>query len=448
MGPNSAETALLLLKSGGVPDSDIRSYLQRLPHRPWQLGAWLESENVFQDQEDDAGYRMHQRLTVNLPVTPWLQMTQTLFADNRLDDDPDYLGKRQNDLAAYFERSVITARYKGFEAHVGRDHLVWGPGRDAALLISDHSRPLDQIRLGYRRSWMKYEFVAATLDASRYATDEGPDRQRRFLSGHRLEIQPSDHLVLGISEAILFAEPHAGFNLAFFNPVIFYHAVQLNGPDVGNTLGSFNMAWMPSNHWTLYGDLMIDDIQLENSVQNDQEPDAYGVIVGTVWSDAIAVPGLDATAEYTRITNRTYNGQGGPWEKWLHRRQPLGHWMGNDFDRLLLALDYWPRFSRRLQLACARLRRGEGRIEDPFSKPWLDLPEGESYSEPFPTGIVETTNRMSLQVDWQVRPWGWLTGSLQVDWIDNAGHVEGESEQELSFRVGVVLDVARTWRLP
>ncbi len=448
MGADHAETALLLLKSGGVLDPGVQSYLERLPRRPWQLGAWLESENVFQDRDDYSGYRMQQRLTVALPVTPWLEMTQTLFADNRLDDDPDYLGKRQNNLAAYFERSVVTARYKGFEAHVGRDHLVWGPGRDAALLISDNSRPLDQIRLGYRRSWLRYEFVTATLDASRYTTDAGPDRQRRFLSGHRLEIQPSEHLLLGISEAILFAEPGAGFNYAFFNPVILYHAVQLNGPDVGNTLGSINLAWMPSSRWMLYGDLMIDDVQLEQSVQGDEEPDAYGVTAGTVWSDPFAVTGLDATIEYTRITNRTYNGQGGPWEKWLHRRQPLGHSMGNDFDRLLVGFEYWPIFSRRFRLNYERIRQGEGRIEDPFTAPWLDLPKGESYSEPFPFGIVETTNRISVQVDWQGRSWGWLTACLQSDWIDNAGHIEGESEQRFSFRVGAVLDVARTWTLP
>ncbi|MBD3376566.1 hypothetical protein GF406_16135, partial [candidate division KSB1 bacterium] len=342
--PHAVENALLTMQIRAF-DEEYWDYLSRYPIKPWQLGLWVESENYYQDAAAHTGYLSRQRMSFHIPVTSWLSVTNTVYANNRLDEDPNYMGKRQNSLTGYTERAVISAHYKGFEAHLGRDHLVWGPGRDAALLISDHCRPMDQVRLGYRRSWFHYEFFTATLDPSRFSTKEGPARQRRYLSGHRLEIQPLKHLVFGISEAILFAEPDAGINLALFNPVIFYHGVQLNGPDTGNTVGSLNIAWMPTSYWTLYGDLMIDDIQLESSVPGDREPNAYGALVGTVFSDPFDISGAETTIEYTRVTNRTYNGQGGPWERWLHRREPLGHRMGNDFDRFLFGIEYWPVFS-------------------------------------------------------------------------------------------------------
>jgi len=57
---------------------------------------------------------------------------------------------------------------------------------------------------------------------------------------------------------------------------------------------------------------LIDDIQIEKSGPGDLEPNEVGYIYGANLADPFGVFGLDVYGEYTRITNRTFQGQGGP----------------------------------------------------------------------------------------------------------------------------------------
>ena len=427
-------------------------FLREMPNKDQDVLLWLQSGNEYFNGEIKNQYAGKQRGTVGMRVMPWLEVYNTFVLDNRLDEMPSYLGKTQSGYASYSEQAYILAYYKQIHLKIGRDFIYWGPGQDAALMFSDYSRPLDQISVSYSSKYFSFIFFTASLDPTHYPVVGERIKtnlpQNRYLSAHRLEIRPWKYLYIGFSEAILFGGPGVSYDLAYLNPVLFYHGVQLNGPVAGNTVGSISFSFMPKQNVNLYGELLIDDIQIEKSGPGDLEPNEVGYIYGANVADPFDVFGLDVYGEYTRITNRTFNGQGGPWEKWLHRNQPIGHFLGNDFDRILAGFSYWPLPRYRVALQYEKRRRGEGRIEKAFDTPWKNTPLGQNYSEPFPTGIVEESGIFSLNATWQPKWWLRVLGAGTHWDIQNLDNRLNVSNSFWEWRVGVNFDIVHTWKIP
>ncbi|RPI03497.1 MAG: hypothetical protein EHM72_01355 [Calditrichaeota bacterium] len=351
------------------------------------------------------------------------QAFTSFLVDNQLDADSSYIGKRQNGLAAFTDQAYLLYATDRFSFKFGRDYLIWGPGQDAALLISSASRPLDHLYLSWQNRLVSYSFFTASLDRTQIDASLKSVYEYRYLSGHRLEWRVAERFRLGISETVLYGGPGAGLDLALMNPVIFFTGEEHNGPQTTNVMASLDLMVMPLKRLTCYGSFLVDDIQLENQNEDDRgEPAELGVLTGVNVADPFSCSGFDIFAEYTLITNRTYNGQGAAWEKYLHRGVPIGHFLGNDFDRVLAGLKW--RHSTRLkaQLTVDRRRRGEGRINKPFDTPWRNLPPGQSYSEPFPTGVVESSTRLNAVVHWRPLNWGYAefrAGYYRIHQVEN-----------------------------
>jgi hypothetical protein len=381
------------------------------------------------------------RLQTGATLRPWLELYNTMVIDTRLDDQPDYLGFRENGFARYTEQAYLQLQREGASFKIGRDYLRLGPGRDASLLVSDFSRPLDQLLFSFKNSHFQYTFCTASLDASRYPVQGQSSQQSRYCSLHRLEIRPWRWFAVAVQEAMLFGGAGTGYNFAFWNPFIFLHPEQMNGPQDGNTLLDVQFSFKPQRHWLVYGDLLVDDIQLEHSSPVDREPDEYAVMVGVDIVDPVGLWGLDAFAEYTRITHRTFNSTS-PWEKWLHRQQPLGHYLGNDFDRIQLGLEYWPVAERKWQVTYEHRRQGEGTLAGDFDQPWLLVPDGQAYHEPFPTGVVQVADMFRLDGTWQPRWWLKISGRVEHWDVAEYQHIKGQHRSYWQGRFGIFFEWA------
>lgn len=432
--------------------SGLQEFLAHTPSEEKNAFCWLNSRNAYQSSEGRDLYAGRQRGTFGLRLRPWLEVYDTVFLDNRLDENPSYYGKTQSGYASDTEQAFALATFKGLQLKVGRDYVRWGPGRDATLLISDYARPMDQIAAAYQAKWFSFSYFTATLDPTQYPLigSDGKkivsDKQNRYLSAHRLEVRPWRYLYLGISEAILYGGPDFGYDFGYLNPVIFYHGVLMNGPNQGNTIGSMSLTMMPYRGWQFYGELMIDDIQIEKEGPGDLEPSEIGYLIGANVADPFGFFGVDIYGEYTRITNRTYNTPN-PWEKWLHRNQPIGHFLGNDFDRLAIGASYWPRREYKVALGYEHRRRGEGRIENAFDTPWMDVPVGQSYYESFPSGVMETTRIFRAEVQWQPEWWIRVGGSGRYWDIENHNNVKAISAGYWEWNLGIEFDWMKPFRI-
>jgi hypothetical protein len=390
-------------------------------------------------------YHGRQRMEIAYRVRPWLVVCNGMVLDNRLDENSRYIGINQEGLAAFTERATLRMQHKGLSALIGREYLRIGPGFDANLLVSGWSRPMDQIALTFANCWLRYDFVAASLDATAWVQEGIPPRQNRYISLHHLQVRPLEKLYIGIGEAVLYSSSAPELN--YLNPALAFYGEVTNGPIGGNILGSLHIAAMPARNITLYADLLLDDIQLEKSGPGDLEPDQYGVMTGLRWADPFRLRGADLSCEYTRITNRTYNGQGGPWERWQHRNEPIAHFLGNDFDRWLAVFSWWPLPMWRAACTLDLRRRGEGRIDKAFDTPWMETPLGEEYSEPFPTGVVEKSTRWSFELRCQPRAALLAFGRIGHCSITNLEHQSGRERSEWQGSVGIEFDLVHKFRL-
>ena len=372
-----------------------RSYLLRTDSGSakgrFNAQIFLKNNSSFDPNRDKWHNRFIPRGRISFEFGENLVVQNSFLADNRLDENRKYLGKRQSGTASYSEEAYIIYSPKHFNFLLGRSFMKWGPGATGSLLLSDFSRPLDHLYGDFRYKWLRFFFLTASLNP--IATNEAI--ANRYFSAHRLNIQLRKNLWFGISEAVIYGGPNVTPQLPFHIPVIFFHGVVLNGPTLGNTLGSIDISYYPAKNMHLYGELLIDDIQMEKSSPVDLEPAEWGLLIGIQG----AYQRLFLETEYVRISNRTYKTPD-LWERYTFRNDPLGYSLGNDFDHLRIRGNYWFRPDFRLQTKLQFIRRGEGRIDTPFDTPWLSTITGEDYREPFPTGVVEKLRRFQFELRW------------------------------------------------
>ncbi len=362
--------------------------------------------------------------------------------------DPDYVGKKWRGVVGYTEQAYVTGQWDKLTFKFGRDFLKWGVGNSGSLLLSNTYRPLDQFYAAARFGPFVLSFIAAELDRKRIRDNDSITRNyRRFLSGHRLDMSFwKGRLQAAVTEVILYGEANGGFNTTYLNPVIFYHGAKKNGAGDNNVLPTLDFLIYPLKNWQLYSSLLIDDIQVERTVPGDLEPTEYGLVLGTYFSDPFKLYGLTLNLEYARVSNRTYKTPH-PEEIYIHRNKPMGHPLGHDFDHWLMGCSYWLKSDLFLGLEYSRTRHGEGDLFSPWDEPWMELTLDDEYSEPFPTGIIETTKQLKFEVMWYAKNWLRINGCLNYAHFQNENNIKGQKIENWESRLRLELDWTKIWSL-
>jgi len=314
--------------------------------------------------------------------------------------DPDYTGKKYRGLAGDLETAALTFKKNKISLMLGRSRIFWGP-RPVNLLISETAQPLDLISAAYETKKLALNFLFARLDGS-YPDEidslRFPDRSfndNRYLVGHRLDIKLHHRFRVGLFETVLYGGEGRPPELYYLNPLQFFHGAQLNEDQDDNTILGFDFSMMPGRGTNIYGQLIVDDFQIDDQSVGDQEPNELGLMFGLFKAGKIASPMPDIRLEYIRLTNRTYH-QRDPRNRYLYRHDLIGHPLGPDADSISFSARFWPDPLFFAEVELAYRRKGEGSIYRPWDEPWL-LASGD-YNEPFPTGVVEKASLVSVRL--------------------------------------------------
>jgi hypothetical protein len=410
----------------------------------FQAGVSL-IENLNVDHAEARPYGIW-RTKGGFAPSPKVYLFNSTTYNQYLKDDPHYLGKRWRGFTLFTEQAFVRIQHQKWQFVLGRDFMKWGPGKDANLLISDYTRPLDQLSGRLEHHFFRCNFVLAKLDPMGINVDSLVERfhsvsANRYLIAHRLDLKLRKNLQIGFSEAVLYGGPETSFDFNYLNPLLLFYGEVVNTTSVqGNILGTIDFDWFPFHGTEIYGEFLLDDIQVELTGSGDLEPNELGLLVGVQQ----AIGRLTLGLEYTAITNRTYNAKLN-WEKFLHRNQPIGHFLGNDFDRLKFTADYWLSQSAQLYLNHEYRRQGEGSIYREFDEPWMAYSVAEGYDEPFPTGTIQHTNLVKLGGRFYFKPQIHLTTEFCYSDIQQFQNLLAEKEQKWSFKFGLWLDW--DWRL-
>jgi hypothetical protein len=359
--------------------------------------------------------------------------------------DPTYAGKIYRGMAGGVETAVITFRTDRVSLALGRQRIFWGPKR-INLLISETAEPLDMLSASYRAGRLTFSFLFARLDGSRPDYSDSlrfPDRtfnDNRYLVGHRLDLTLHRTLRVGLFETVLFGGEGRPPELYYLNPLQFFHAAQLNENENDNTILGMDFTCLPAGGMGIYGQFIVDDVQIDNQEPGDKEPAEWGMMAGVITAGRPGTAVPDIRLEYTRLTNRTYH-QRDPCNRYLYRNQLIGHPLGPDADSLSLAIRFWPTDYFYSEVEGAYRRKGEGSIRSSWDEPWL-LAAGE-YSEPFPTGVVEKAMLVSVALRGYLPVADYardhLFLSVAAGWgeVHNYQHVDGDVATVAWVRAGI-----------
>jgi len=301
----------------------------------------------------------------------------------------------------YVDWGFIQAETGPLKAAMGRIPVRWGPGRFSQLMISAEAPAMDMVKISLQLG----EKVRFTGFTSTINSDSST-----WLSAHRLDIMPYDKLRIGLSESILYTAD--GIDLAYANLFIPWYPVQWNERVDDNAFMCVDATWQPLHGLAVYGEFLIDDIQYENT--NDV-PNKLGCTIG---ADFFAPGcGIGAVAEYTAVQRYVYS-QRKVNNFYMHDSRIIGSQLGPDADRVTGSVSYIGLNSITAQLKGSYTRHGEGSVYEGW-------PDSVQTGGAFPSGVVESTTELELNLGWYPENWLELRGSVGVSFTDNTGNQNG-----------------------
>jgi len=377
--------------------------------------------------------------------------------DQTLKDDTLYTGSTKFGIDALHQQAYIEYSNQYLDFTFGRDYLSWGYGEDGRVLISPTAGPFDMASLFINTHTVKFNWFVAQLnpmpeftpDINNYApfgpgpTYDQPDpTANRYLTGSRFEFNIDDKVFLGAYQAALFGGPYASITFDNINPVRLNYEATANdhlSSSTNNFLGVDCSVFWPRGI-NFYGNLMIDDWQVDHKTKGDLKPDLYAIQAGLRTSNlfqSFGISGTDASLQYMMAGNRVYNEYNWQsFQKLLLNNYPIANPFGDDFWNIELRLSQWIAYDWKIGVDAMHLEHGSSNIYSFYTMPWLTDPNvtmQTGYHEPFPFGVIQETNLVKLNAIYQ--PENYLYGSLSLIYAHNrnADYVPGIAKDQLSF---------------
>ena len=365
-------------------------------------------------------------LAVELDIGGAVAVTHPYF-DTRLKYDPDWYGKKDRQIAGRTAESYISAQWRLAEIFFGRMDRNWGPSDVQGLLLSDNPYGLDHLglMLGTRR--VQLQAVVTQLDTR---TDSTGAAQNRYMVQHRLLARPSHRWSVALWEGSVLSGRDRQLEPWYLNILNVGYLEQLNS---GTNVNSFvGLDFERHSPVTVFGQFMLDDIQVDHRTPHDLKPSSYGLTVGA--TSGLWLAPATWRLYYTRVTNLTYRNED-------NLQVPLYHLLGtgrnfDDYDQATLRVSIIPVPGLLLEPELTVLRQGEG-------DPRLPHP-AEAQFPTTPTifqGVVERTLRGALGGSYAPDARLGLRWDAGVHRIANYQHVTG------AHRTRPVASIALTYRL-
>ncbi len=383
-----------------------------------------------------------------------------------LKDDTLYTGFTKLGLDALHQQAYVRYSDPHFDFTFGRDYLSWGYGNNGTVLISTTPGALDLASLFVNTRVVKFNWFVAQLnqmpeftpDTNNYGiygpapTVGKPDPlANRYLTGSRFEFNIGDKVYLGAYQAGVFGGPNAPIDLELINPLRLTYENEANGgKDVNAFLGADISVFWPKD-FNFYGDLTIDDWQVDHKTIGDLKPNLYSFNLGMNAANALSglgISGTDVNLQYTMVRNRVYNEYNwASFEKLMLRNYPIANPYGDNFWNVDLRLSHWLTYEWKVGIEAMHLEHGSQNFSGPYTMPWLTDPNitvATGYNEPFPYGTVQSTNLFSGSVLYQPGPKVYGQATLSYSQNHNYQYQPGLDKGVFSFLFTIYYNFATT----
>jgi len=345
------------------------------------------------------------------------------YVDTRLKHDPDWYGFKKRSVAGRTAESYLSAQWAVGEVFFGRLDRNWGPSGIQGLLLSDNPYGLDHLALALGTARFQLQAVATQLDDD---TDATGAAVHRYMVQHRVWLRPHARWTFAVWEGTVVSGRDRDFEPWYLNILNVGYIEQFNTHTSANNL--LGLDFERHGAATVFGQLLLDDIQIDRTTPQDQKPSSYGLTIGA--KGGFGSSTLAWTLFYTRVANLTYRNEN-------NFQVPFYHLLGigrnfADYDQATLRVGFLPLPSLLLQPELTLLRQGEGdpRLPHPAV---ADYPTTQTIFQ----GVVERTLRLALSGNYAPHQRLGLTFDAGVHHITNFQHVSGDSHTRFVGSVGL-----------
>jgi hypothetical protein len=352
--------------------------------------------------------------------------------DTRLQYDPDWKTSENN--ATRWEEGYVSGQWRYGDAFFGILDRNWGPSGIQGVLLSDNPYSMDHLHLSIGTERARLAAIVTQLDP---IDTGGGAMVNRYQIYHRLWIRPGGprgRWTVALWEASVLSGVGRTLDPWYLNVATLSALRQGTGPNANSFMG-FEVERHART--TLFGQFMLDDIQLANKTATDRKPASYAFTAGGKGRLSRA---LAWTLFYTQVANLTYRNEN-------DQQVPLYHSLGtgrnfSDYDQATAKATWLARPGLLLEPEVTVVRQGEGDPRLPHP-----LPPAYPATPTLFQGVVQRVVRFAVGGSWQHHGLS-VTGSGGVHLIHNAGHVAGASQTRWLGSLGISYQLAWERALP
>jgi len=334
---------------------------------------------------------------------------------------PWYYGTAHNArIVGQFDHAYMTFKFDRLGLLLGRQRLIWGPSPRGSLLINDSSPPLDM--LAYSFSLNPFNLCGFSTRLDDYVDPESGVVNRRYLSGHRIRLNPGVGLEIALSEIYLYGGPDREPEIYYNIPIILYYWEQQNRKLDDNAMWGLDISWTRPVFGKLYTQFAFDDIQRQH-----RGPQKIAMQFGAALTPR-ALPKWSGLFELNLVDTYVY-GQRKRLNAYLNSGWPIGR-LDSDQREYFAGIyrEFTPLFATGVEFV--------GRDKGEYNAADLQ-PNMAPFGIKFPSGIVEKTRNISLIAEFQSKTVFGGRLSAGYETIRNYRHVDDWSLDQFFITVNM-----------
>jgi hypothetical protein len=331
-------------------------------------------------------------------------------------------GKLENKVVSRTDESYLQWQNRNFIFFAGRINRNLGSSGFGSLILSDESFSFDHFAFTFRNKILKYTSLFGRLnDIDGFDVRDSVAKyqwSKRFLTIHRFEISISKKIEIAFTDVILFGGKDAFPQFQYLNPVNFLFMSKMSdrkGYEEGNAnaLMCFDLYFKPSSHLTLFGQFLIDDIDIKKSLRKIY-PDRLGYSAKVIYSDLF--PASQIYLSYNRISNWTYTSFY-TWGNYTYYGKGLGY-PQNGSENLKLGFDVFKFYPFMFGLEVLEEQYREQELNAPFIAIKTDFPIGTPQ------------NSFSVKLNTTYIPASFISANLSTEFVafNNYGFIKSEKQ--------------------
>ncbi len=261
---------------------------------------------------------------------------------------PGY-GYTKDGQAFYGQGNITFTADKNFTFQLGYGKNFIGDGY-RSLFLSDNANSYPYLKVTANIWKLKYMALYTNYQDIRGSDGNIKNYFQKLSTAHYLSLNVAKWWNIGLFESIIWQSQednfYRGYDINYFNPVIFLRPAEYSQGSADNALLGGSMKFKIRKKNILYGQLILDEFKLnELKAGTGWWANKYGYQFGLKSYDFLWIKNLRLQLEYNMVRPFTYTHSYNPTsistlQNYAHFNSPLAHPLGANFNEALAGLTY------------------------------------------------------------------------------------------------------------